>query len=82
MSNECQECGMAVVPNAYHPYAACLMFKGCGDAATVEANLNVVMAFGAQASALCKVHGEAACDCLWSPATGFASPASGGSERG
>jgi len=23
----------------YHPFAACLMFKGCHDSATVKANL-------------------------------------------
>lgn len=35
----CQECGMLVRGQEYHPYAACLMFKGCHDAETVRANL-------------------------------------------
>ncbi len=32
----------------YHPYAACLMFKGCKDGNVVQANLDAVRAFGAQ----------------------------------
>jgi len=35
----CQECGMECTPNEYHPYAACLMFKGCHNSETVRANL-------------------------------------------
>jgi len=37
--NACHECGMVCHPNEYHPYAACLMFRGCHDADTVRANL-------------------------------------------
>ncbi|MFW6145432.1 MAG: YopX family protein [bacterium] len=29
MKKRCQECGMPIGANEYHPYAACLMFKGC-----------------------------------------------------
>lgn len=37
--NVCQECGMACEPGEYHPFAACLMFKGCHNSKTVRANL-------------------------------------------
>lgn len=33
----------------YHPYAVCLMFKTCHDGEIVRANLDAVMAAGAQA---------------------------------
>jgi uncharacterized lipoprotein YajG len=36
----CQECGMACEPGEYHPYAACLMFKGCHNGDTVRDNLD------------------------------------------
>lgn len=36
---ECKECGMHVVVNEYHPYLACLAFKGCHDSEAVRANL-------------------------------------------
>jgi hypothetical protein len=35
----CQECGMPVANGEYHPYAACLMFKACGNSESVKANL-------------------------------------------
>ena len=35
----CAECGMPCEAGEYHPYAACLMFKGCHNSATVRANL-------------------------------------------
>ncbi len=38
----CMECGMHVAPGEYHPYAACLMFRGCFSADTVRANLAAV----------------------------------------
>jgi hypothetical protein len=38
----CSECGMLVRGDDYHPYAACLMFKGCHDSKTVQANLDAV----------------------------------------
>ena len=38
----CKECGMAVSDLEYHPFAACLMFKGCGDKYTVLANLEAI----------------------------------------
>ena len=38
----CAECGMQVRSGEYHPYAACLMFKGCGKAHTVRENLGYV----------------------------------------
>lgn len=36
---QCQECGMYVRSDQYHPYGACLMFKACGDGSVVKANL-------------------------------------------
>jgi hypothetical protein len=36
----CGECGMLCEPSEYHPFAACLMFKGCHDSATVRKNLS------------------------------------------
>ena len=44
----CQDCGMPVGETEYHPYGACLMFRGCGDAIIVSANLDAVRANGAQ----------------------------------
>ena len=40
----CAECGMACYQNEHHPYAACLMFKGCHDSETVRANLSALSA--------------------------------------
>jgi hypothetical protein len=37
---------MLVEPGEYHPYAACLMFKACGDGSVVRANLDAVLAEG------------------------------------
>jgi hypothetical protein len=46
---DCTECGMhCETADEYHPYAACLMFKGCHDGSIVRANLNAVVAKGAQ----------------------------------
>lgn len=44
----CAECGMCIAPMEYHPYAACLMFKGCHDAITVRANRDALVAHGYQ----------------------------------
>ncbi len=38
----CQECGMPVRLGEYHPYAACLMFKGCHSSETVRTNLEAI----------------------------------------
>lgn len=38
----CKECGMPTLLGEYHPFAACLMFKGCNDPVTVRANLDAV----------------------------------------
>jgi hypothetical protein len=35
----CQECGMPCTATEFHPFAACLMFKGCHDSDKVRANL-------------------------------------------
>ena len=35
----CAECGMVCEPREFHPYAACLMFRGCHDGDKVRANL-------------------------------------------
>lgn len=40
----CGSCGMPCAPGEYHPYAACLMFRACGDSAFVRANLEAVRA--------------------------------------
>ena len=43
----CRECGMHLHDaSEYHPYAACLMYKACGDRPTVLANLNAVLEAG------------------------------------
>ena len=47
----CGECGMPCEPAEYHPYAACLMFKGCHNSATVRANLAPLAAAIARAEA-------------------------------
>jgi hypothetical protein len=38
----CQECGMPVRLGEYHPFAACLMFKGCRNQKTVRLNLDAI----------------------------------------
>lgn len=39
----CAECGMPIEnPGEYHPYAACLMYRGCNDSKTVRDNLRAV----------------------------------------
>lgn len=38
----CQECGMPVQLGEYHPFAACLMFKGSGDAGVVRVHLQMI----------------------------------------
>lgn len=38
----CGDCGMPVAAGEYHPFAACLMFKACGNSDTVRANLAAV----------------------------------------
>lgn len=38
----CAECGMIVTLGEYHPYAACLMYKGCKDEKTVRENLKSI----------------------------------------
>lgn len=35
---------MQCTPGEYHPYAACLMFRACGDSTVVRANLDAVRA--------------------------------------
>jgi hypothetical protein len=53
MTNDvtCKECGMRVHDECeYHPYAACLMYKACGDRDTVLANLNAVLEHGSQST--------------------------------
>ena len=44
----CKSCGMPIEKDEFHPYAACLMFKGCLDAEVVRANLDAVIAHGVQ----------------------------------
>lgn len=45
----CDQCGMDCSAGAYHPFAACLMYKACGNEATVAANLAAVEGHGAEA---------------------------------
>lgn len=40
------ECGMTVNQGEYHPYAACLMFKACGNSNVVEASMDAIMKEG------------------------------------
>lgn len=40
--SDCAECGMPCTRGEYHPHAACLMFKGCHDSATVRAGLAAI----------------------------------------
>ena len=42
----CAACGMSVKPRAYHPHAACLMFRACHDGNVVDANLQAVVEYG------------------------------------
>lgn len=44
--NECKECGMHVVANEFHPYLACLAFKGCHDSEVVRANMAAMKDIG------------------------------------
>lgn len=48
MKVSCCDCGMMVEIDDYHPYAACLMFKGCRNGDIVNANLDAVRAFAFQ----------------------------------
>lgn len=54
----CQECGMSVKPNEYHPFAACLMYKGCNSASTVRDNLAFVRNKGKALDAVKEEKGE------------------------
>ncbi len=45
-NHTCIACGMSVKPRAYHPYAACLMFRACQDGNIVDANLQAVIEYG------------------------------------
>lgn len=38
----CAECGMIVQLGEYHPFAACLMYKGCKDENTVRENIKAI----------------------------------------
>ena len=40
----CAECGMIVTLGEYHPFAACLMYKGCKDENTVRENIKTITA--------------------------------------
>ncbi len=42
VENPCAECGMPVTLGEYHPFAACLMFKGCQDSSVVRTNLETI----------------------------------------
>ena len=52
VNNNCKECGMALRCGEYHPYAACLMFKSCGNRDTVRNNLKDVLSHGKKRTAL------------------------------
>ena len=41
--SSCAQCGMPVCIGDYHPFAACLMFRGCGEADTVTDNLDALV---------------------------------------
>lgn len=40
--DECKECGMHIETNEFHPYLACLAFKGCHDSEVVRANMSAI----------------------------------------
>ena len=42
LTDPCKECGMLVKQGEYHPYTACLMFKGCNNSNTVRVNLKTI----------------------------------------
>ena len=42
IQSRCKECGMEVEIGEYHPFAACLMFKGCNNSTTVHDNLDAI----------------------------------------
>lgn len=45
---QCAECAMRLLrTDEYHPQAACLMFRACGNPETVRANLEAVLRDGA-----------------------------------
>ncbi len=47
---QCARCGMLTAGvKEFHPYAACLMFKACGNGKTVRANLLPVITYGMRA---------------------------------
>lgn len=46
-TRQCDECGMPTDANEYHPYTACLIFKQTSSSKAVHANLNAVLADGA-----------------------------------
>lgn len=48
-NSTCACCGMVTSgPLEFHPYAACLMFKGCRNGNVVRANLQFVVEYGKQ----------------------------------
>lgn len=49
--SKCPNCGMPLLEEDYHPYAACLMFKTCGDADVVRANLAETVDYGSHTEA-------------------------------
>lgn len=50
VGGHCSQCGMTTHgPQDFHPFAACLMFKECGNGNTVEANLQFVVEYGMKA---------------------------------
>lgn len=42
MSKSCKTCGMGLIPNEYHPPAACLMFKGCRNSEIVREEIRAM----------------------------------------
>lgn len=40
----CAECGMHCAPREFHPYAACLLFRACGNATEVRAHIATLRA--------------------------------------
>jgi hypothetical protein len=47
---KCQECGMLVLPNEYHPYTACELYKRTRQAEKVQAMIHQVALFGYEAA--------------------------------
>lgn len=54
----CAECGMHCTPGEFHPYAACLLFRACGNATEVRAHIEALRAPTAEQADAVRVGSE------------------------